>query len=112
MGKKEGQDWATSNRRPKASITVSNLLEDREDFVACFSDTKGLHYIPQSYKHTMSTDPDRWTAAIETKIATLKANTPGIWSYPRQTQTLWILCGSMTSNGTGRETGSRTKPDW
>ena len=73
MGKKEGQDWATSNKRPKASITISNLLEDREDFVACFSDTKGLHFIPQSYKHTMSTDPDRWTAAMETEMATLKA---------------------------------------
>ena len=71
VSKEEGQDWATD--RPKASSTISYPPEDREDFIACFSDTKGLHYIPQSYKHAMSTDPDRWMAAMETEMATLKA---------------------------------------
>ena len=73
MGKKEGHDWATNQKHPKASITISNLVEDREDFIACFGDTKGLHYIPRSYKHAMSTDPDRWMAAMETEMATHKA---------------------------------------
>ena len=71
VSKEEGQDWA--NDRPKASSTISYLPEDRKDFIACFSDTKGLHYIPRSYKHAMSTDPDRWMAAMETEMATLKA---------------------------------------
>ena len=73
-GKKEGQDWAT-NQRPKASTTIfeSDLQEDRNSFIACFTDTKGLHYIPRSYKHAMSTDPDRWMVAMEAEMATLKA---------------------------------------
>ena len=71
VGRGEGQDWATNH--PKASSTISYPLEDRENFIVCFSDMKGLHYILKSYKHAMSTDPDRWIAAMETEIATLKA---------------------------------------
>ena len=70
-GHKEGQDWATDD--PKvSSTTISYPPEDRANFIACFSDTKGIHYIPRSYKHAMSTDPDRWMAAMETEMATLK----------------------------------------
>jgi Reverse transcriptase (RNA-dependent DNA polymerase)/GAG-pre-integrase domain/gag-polypeptide of LTR copia-type len=72
-GKEEGLDWATNTDRPKATSTVSHPPEDRENFIACFSDTKGIHYIPHSYKEAMTTDPARWMTAMETEMATLKA---------------------------------------
>jgi hypothetical protein len=71
-GKNDGQDWATDQRRPRASTTVSISLDDK-DFIACFTDTKVSRYIPRSYRHAMSTDPDRWMAAMKMEMDTLKA---------------------------------------
>jgi Reverse transcriptase (RNA-dependent DNA polymerase)/GAG-pre-integrase domain/Integrase core domain len=73
MGREEGLDWATDKSLPKATSTISHPPDDRESFIACFSDTKGIHYIPRSYKEAMSTDPARWMAAMDTEMATLKA---------------------------------------
>lgn len=73
MGKEIGLDWATDTNQPKANSTISYPPEDRDNFIACFSDTKGIHYIPRSYKEAMSTDPARWMAAMETEMAMLEA---------------------------------------
>ena len=73
MGKQEGLDWATDTDLPKAITTISHLPDEHENFLACFTDTKGIHYIPRSYKEAMTTDPARWMTAMETEIATLKA---------------------------------------
>ena len=71
-GKTEGQEWATNQRRPQASITIGSTLDD-EDFIACFADTKASHFIPRSYRQAMEVDPDRWMAAMKTEMDTLKA---------------------------------------
>ena len=54
-GKGEGQDWATD----------SNII-------VCLTETKASHHIPQSYRHAMNTDPDRWMVPMKTEIETLK----------------------------------------
>ena len=71
LGKEDGLDWATDDKAPRATLT-SAIFDDRENVIACFSDTKGIHYIPRSYKEAMRTDPARWLAAMETEMATLK----------------------------------------
>src|SRR6202522_1277904 len=71
-GKIDGHDWATDQRRPRASTTVGIPLDD-EDFLACFTDTKASHYIPRSYRHAMSTDPDRWMVPMKIEMETLKS---------------------------------------
>ena len=71
-GKTEGQEWATNQRRPRASITIGSTLDD-EDFIACFADTKASHFIPRSYRQAMEIDPDRWMAAMKIEMDTLKA---------------------------------------
>jgi Reverse transcriptase (RNA-dependent DNA polymerase) len=73
MGKEKGLDWATDTNQPKATSTISYPPEVQDSFIACFSDTKGIHYIPRSYKEAMNTDPMRWMAAMEMEMATLKS---------------------------------------
>ena len=53
-GRDEGQDWATN------------------DIIACLTETKASHQIPRSYRHAMSTDPDRWMIPMKAEIDTLK----------------------------------------
>ena len=77
MGKETGQEWATNDKRPKASITVEqfnppdNHLD--KDHIACLAKTKTSHNILQSYKHTMATDPERWMIPMNAEMETLKA---------------------------------------
>ena len=50
--KDEGKEWAT--------ITLSEIhTEDHENVMACLTDTKASHHIPQSYKHVgITTDSE------------------------------------------------------
>ena len=64
-GKDEGKDWAT--------IAIpGSYPEDHEDIMACLTDTKASHHIPQSYKHAMATDPERWMIPMKVEMDTLK----------------------------------------
>ena len=63
-GKGEGQDWAT---------TVINCPEDDKNVIACITETKAFHHIPGSYKHAMTTDPERWMAPMKIEMDTLKS---------------------------------------
>ena len=72
MGKSQGQDWATNRTRPQANVAVG-IDTDRDDIIACLAETKASHRIPQSYKHAMATDPDRWMIPMNIEMDTLKA---------------------------------------
>jgi transposase InsO family protein len=72
LEKDQGHDWATNQRRPNASTTIDST-DDYENATACLTDTKASHFIPRSYHHAMTTDPNRWMAAMRTEIETLKA---------------------------------------
>ena len=52
LGKEDGLDWATDDKAPRATLT-STIFDDRENVIACFSDTKGIHCqrTPQSTSH-------------------------------------------------------------
>ena len=64
-GKDEGKDWAT--------IAIpGSYSEDHENIMACLTDTKASHHIPQSYKHAMATDPERWMIPMKVEMDTLK----------------------------------------
>ena len=69
-GKVKGQDWATDTRA-KAFITVDHH-EDDPNITMCLLDTKTSHYIPQSYKHTIATDPEQWMILMKVKMDMLK----------------------------------------
>jgi Reverse transcriptase (RNA-dependent DNA polymerase)/GAG-pre-integrase domain/gag-polypeptide of LTR copia-type len=78
VGKGEGQAWATNRKNPQANYTrlVERELEsdiDRNSVLACLTETKASHHIPRSYKHAMTTDPDRWMIPMQIEIDTLKA---------------------------------------
>jgi hypothetical protein len=73
MGKDEGQEWATDQRNTKASSVLGWPITDRDATSACLTETKASHTIPQSYRHAMSTDPDRWMIPMKSEIETLKA---------------------------------------
>jgi hypothetical protein len=75
VSKGEGHDWATDRKRPQASPAIDwcEVPTDREDFAACLAETKASHNIPRSYRHAMSTDPERWIIPMRTKMETLKA---------------------------------------
>ena len=72
LGKDEGQDWATDTR-PRASHAIDHQSIDSENFTACLTDTKASHYIPRNYREAMSSDSERWMAAMRTEMDTLKA---------------------------------------
>ena len=70
----EGHDWATDCRNPRASCTIADWsTPDLDNIFACLTDSKVSHHIPRSYRHAISTDPDRWMTPMETEIETLKA---------------------------------------
>ena len=48
------------------------VMEDHENVMACLTDTKASHHIPQSYKHAMATDPERWIIPMRVEMETLK----------------------------------------
>ena len=74
MERIEGNKWATDHSQPHASVTVNLLISEYEDFIICLlTETKASHNIPQSYRHAMSTDPDRWMVLMKAKIETLRA---------------------------------------
>ena len=57
--RREGQDWATSDRCPQANVIIDGVLDDHGDVIACLHEMKASHNILKSYCHTMATDPDR-----------------------------------------------------
>ena len=67
----QGKQWVTDQRHPTASTTI-DCADEYENVTACFTDTKASHFIPRSYHQAMTTDPDRWMAAMKTEIDTLK----------------------------------------
>ena len=75
QGKTEGQDWATNQKRPRASHAIEWPSTDNTDFIACLlvTDTKASHTIPRSYQHAISTDAERWMTAMGTEMETLKS---------------------------------------
>lgn len=74
-GRGEGQDWATDKRRPQASSAIDwfESTTECEDISACLTETKASHRIPQSYRHAIATDRDRWMVPMRAEIETLKA---------------------------------------
>jgi hypothetical protein len=72
-GKDEGQDWATNRSHPKASSAIDWSSSEHEDVIACLAETKASHHIPRSYRHAITTDPDRWMLPMRAEIETLKA---------------------------------------
>jgi hypothetical protein len=73
-----GWDWATNARNPKVS-TVIDYHEDDCNIIACLSNTKTSHHIPQSYKHAIATDPDRWIIPMQVEMDMLKKK--DTWCY-------------------------------
>ena len=74
MEKDKGNEWATNNKRPQASMTIDWSPTEYKDFIICLlTKTKASHNIPQSYQHAMTTDPERWIIPMKTEIETLKA---------------------------------------
>ena len=61
--KEKGQDWA--------SIAI-DCYKDEHNVIACLSDTKTLHHIPQLYKDTIATDSSRWMELMQVEMDTLK----------------------------------------
>ena len=74
-GRRIGEDWTTSRTLPrsKATLTLDRLSFELDDYIACLTDTKASHNIPQSYRHAMTTDPDRWIVPMQIEMNTLKA---------------------------------------
>ncbi len=68
MGCHKGEEWTTH-----AGITITFLSHDQDDYIACLAETKASHNIPHSYRHAMSTDPDRWTIPMQIEMDTLRA---------------------------------------
>ncbi len=68
MGRHKGEEWTT-----KARITTASLSDAQDDYFACLAETKASHSIPQSYRHAMSTNPDRWMAPMQIEMDTLRA---------------------------------------
>src|ERR1700678_3782048 len=64
VGRNEGQDWA--------NVTISGLMDNHDDVIACLNETKASHNIPRSYRHAMATDPDRWMIPMKIEMETLK----------------------------------------
>ena len=44
----------------QAKLAVDSLSSNQDAYIACLMETKASHNIPQSYRHAMATDPDRW----------------------------------------------------
>jgi hypothetical protein len=49
-GRDEGQDWATNDKRPKASPVIDySTTTELDNVIACLVETKASHHIPRSY---------------------------------------------------------------
>ena len=72
VGRREGQDWATERQRPHVSLAFDRIGIELDDYIACMAETKASHHIPRSYRHAMSTDPDRWMVPMQVEMDTLK----------------------------------------
>ncbi len=73
--RQEGDSWATDRLRPHASFATNNfdlLSYELDDYVACLAETKASHNIPRSYRHAISSDPDRWMIPMRVEMDTLK----------------------------------------
>ena len=90
-GRGEGQDWATDKRRPQASSAIDwfESTTECEDISACLTETKASHRIPQSYRHAIATDRDRWMVPMRAEIETLKAK--HTWDLVRPPQGVNIM---------------------
>jgi transposase InsO family protein len=73
VGKDIGDDWASNGKNPKVNAVIDSTPADKDDFLACITDTKASHYIPRSYKEAMKIDPNRWMIPMKVEMATLKA---------------------------------------
>src|SRR6266545_1789972 len=72
VGRHTGEEWTTNTQRSQAGMTLSSLSVDQDDYIACLVETKASHNIPHSYRHAMSTDPDRWMVPMKIEMDTLK----------------------------------------
>ena len=72
-GRSKGDDWATNRSSPHAKLAFDHLSVEQDDYIACLVETKASHNIPRSYRHAMSTDPDRWMVPMRVEMDTLKA---------------------------------------
>ncbi len=68
IGRSKGEEWTT-----QAGLTLSTLSDDKDDYLACLVETKASHTIPLSYRHAMSTEPERWIIPMQVEMDTLKA---------------------------------------
>ena len=73
-GRDKGLEWTTDGVNPKGLVAITiDCPKEHKNITACLSKTKALHHIPQSYKHTMATDPEQWMVPLQVEIETLKA---------------------------------------
>jgi hypothetical protein len=77
VGRDEGHDWATDKRRPNTSSVIAlpkpDCDSENPDYIACRVETKASHRIPQSYRHAMVTNLERWMMPMQAEMDTLKA---------------------------------------
>ena len=73
MGRHKGEEWTTNQPNPQARIGITRLSDVQDDYIACLVETKASHNIPRSYRHAMTTDPDRWMVPMKIEMETLKA---------------------------------------
>ena len=69
IGRRKGEEWTTDH----AKFALHSLSNDQDDYIACLMETKASHNIPQSYRHAMSTDRDRWMVPMKIEMDTLKS---------------------------------------
>ena len=72
LGRRKGEEWTNDRRQTHTRITIDELLDAQDDYVACLAETKASHNIPHSYRHAMSTDPERWIVPMQVEMDTLK----------------------------------------
>ena len=69
---KDGAGWA-NDRNPRASLADADRLSvELDGFIACIAETKASHNIPHSYRHAITTDPDRWMIPTQVEMDTLR----------------------------------------
>src|SRR6266542_638519 len=64
MGRHKGEEWTNK---------LAFDTDAQDDYIACLVETKAFHDIPHSYRHAMSTNPDRWMVPMQIEMDTLKA---------------------------------------
>jgi hypothetical protein len=73
IGRNKGEEWTNNHGRPSGRLVSSQLLDAQDDYIACLAETKASHKIPLSYRHAMSTDPDRWMIPMKVEMDMLIA---------------------------------------